>query len=315
MNRYLGIDIGGTTIKYGLYDEDGNSIKNIENKIKTPKYSLSKFLDTLMNIINEFEELDGIGMSIPGCINPDNGYIQNGGSIRCLDNVNIINEMSRLTDIKVEIENDANCALLAEKWIGNAIDSSNFICMTVGTGIGGAIYINNQLIRGHNFFSGEFGYMIIEDIYEKFKIHTLNKDSATVPFTKNIAREKGLDIKNISGNEIFELIEAGDLYVIEYYKRWIRRLAICIYNLGFILDPQKILIGGGVSSESRFISDLKWEIESISIELIPELGKLESLHSRWEICACKHYNDSGKIGAVYNFISRNRENKLAENKI
>lgn len=312
MKRYLGIDIGGTSIKYGLYDENGNEIEKIDNKIKTPKYKYSKLIDTLISIINEFEELEGVGISIPGCINPDTGYIQNGGSIRCLDNVNIINELSKLIDIKVEIENDANCALLAEKWNGNAIDSSNFICMTVGTGIGGAIYINDSLVRGHNFFSGEFGYMIVEDIYEKFKIHTLNKNSATVPFTKNIAREKGLDVKNISGKEVFELIESKDSYVLENYKKWIRRLAICIYNVGFILDPEKILIGGGISSESRFISDLKWEIESISIELIPELGKLESLHSRWQICACKHYNDAGKIGAVYNFISRNKNKRLIE---
>ncbi|MGL5313252.1 MAG: ROK family protein, partial [Peptostreptococcaceae bacterium] len=234
----------------------------------------------------------------------------NGGAVRCLDNVNIIHELKEYTDLPIEIENDANCALLAEKWIGNAVDSSNFICITIGTGIGGAIYINDKLVRGHNFFSGEFGYMIVEDIYEKFRIHTLNKDSATVPFIKHIARDKGLDTKEIKGNDIFEMIEAGDIQVIEAYKRWIRRLAICIYNLGFILDPQKILIGGGISSQPKFISDLKWEIESISIELLPEIGKFESLHSRCNICACKNYNDSGKIGAVYNFIVRNEKNKI-----
>ena len=310
MKRYLGIDIGGSSIKYGLFDEDGNEIEKIEEEIKTPKYNFSKMIDVLLSVINKFSYIDGVGISIPGCINPYTGYIQNGGAIRCLDNVNIIEELNQYTELPIEIENDANCALLAEKWIGYAVESTNFICMTIGTGIGGAIYINNNLVRGHKFFSGEFGYMIIEDIYEKFRIHTLNKDSGTVPFTKMVAREKGLDTKQIRGNEIFEMIEAGDIEVIEAYKKWIRRLAICIYNLGFMLDPEKILIGGGISSEPKFISDLKWEIESISIELITELGKLESLHSRWNICACKYYNNSGKIGAVYNLILRNKNKNL-----
>lgn len=306
MKRYLGIDIGGSSIKYGLFDENGNEIEYVEELIRTPKYSIFKMIETLVGIINTFDNIDGIGISIPGCINPESGYIQNGGAVRCLDNVNIINELRVYTDIPIEIENDANCALLAEKWIGNGVDCSNFICMTIGTGIGGAIYLNNNLVRGNNFFSGEFGYMIIEDIYEKFRIHTLNKDSGTVPFVKQVARDKGIDSKQLSGNRIFDMIEAGDIQVIEAYKRWIRRLAICIYNLGFMLDPEKILIGGGISSEPKFISDLKWEIESISIELLPELGKIERLHSRWNICACKYYNNSGKIGAVYNFILRNK---------
>ena len=185
MSIYLGIDIGGTSIKYGTYNEYGEELIKGSKYIKTPKYDLGKLVKIIDSIVNEFKELDGIGLSIPGCINPESGYIQDGGSIRALDKVNIKELLKRELKIDVEVENDANCALLAEKWIGNAKESSNFICITLGTGVGGALYINDKLVSGNNNFAGEFGYMIVDNIYDRYKVKTLNRDSSTITFIKH----------------------------------------------------------------------------------------------------------------------------------
>jgi predicted NBD/HSP70 family sugar kinase len=303
---YLGIDVGGTSIKYGVYNEYGEEIKNGKNKIRTPKYDMSKFLKSIKLIIDECGPVNGIGLSIPGCVNPNTGYIQDGGSIRVLDKVNIKYIIEKELGVKVEVENDANCALLAEKWIGNATECSNFVCITLGTGIGGALYINNGLVSGNNYFSGEFGYMILDNIHEKYKIKTLNKTSSTVSFVRGIANKKGLNPKSLDGLSVFDMIRNKDDEVIELYKAWIRRVAICIYNVGFIVDPEKIIIGGGISNQSIFIDDLKSEIKRLSIELLKETGKIENLYKKWNIGPCKFFNDSGKIGAVYNYKIRNR---------
>ena len=288
MSIYLGIDIGGTSIKYGTYNEYGEELIKGSKYIKTPKYDLGKLVKIIDSIVNEFKELDGIGLSIPGCINPESGYIQDGGSIRALDKVNIKELLKRELKIDVEVENDANCALLAEKWIGNAKESSNFICITLGTGVGGALYINDKLVSGNNNFAGEFGYMIVDNIYDRYKVKTLNRDSSTITFIKQVASKKGIYYKALDGISIFNLIKSKDEDAVDAYKKWIRRIAICIYNLGFIIDPEKVLIGGGVSEESIFISDIKLELNKLSVELIKENGKLENLSSKWNVIPCKY---------------------------
>ncbi|MEG1131565.1 MAG: ROK family protein [Romboutsia sp.] len=308
MGSYLGIDIGGTSIKYSAYSKDGKELKRGKEPIKTPKYDLGKLVKIIEGIVKEFdnENIEGIGLSIPGCINPEIGYIQDGGSIRSLDKVNIKELLKKELDIDIEVENDANCALLAEKWIGNATDCSNFICITLGTGIGGALYINDKLVSGNNYFSGEFGYMIVDGIYDRYKVKTLNRDSSTITFIKEVASKKGMYYKALDGISIFNLIKSKDEDAIEIYKKWVRRVAICIYNVGFIIDPEKILIGGGVSNEPVFINDIRLELNKLSIELIKETGRLDNLSSKWNVGACKYLNDSGKIGAVYNYIVRNK---------
>ncbi|GIM31758.1 ROK family protein [Paraclostridium bifermentans] len=305
MNTYLGIDVGGTSIKYGVYDKYGNEVKKGKNKIRTPKYDMSKFIKSIKLIMDECGPVDGVGLSVPGCVNPNNGYIQDGGSIRILDKINIKYILEKELGKTVEVENDANCALLAEKWIGNATECSNFVCITLGTGIGGALYINNGLVSGNNYFSGEFGYMILDNIHEKYRLKTLNKTSSTVSFVREIANKKGVNSKSLDGVSVFDMIQNKDNEVLELYKMWIRRVAICIYNVGFIVDPEKILIGGGISNQPIFIEDLKSEMKRLSIELIKETGKIDNLYKKWNIGPCKFFNDSGQIGAIYNYIVRN----------
>jgi beta-glucoside kinase len=305
LGDYLGIDIGGTSIKYGLYNKYGEELKRGRTYFKTPKYDLLKLLKIIKLIVSEFENIDGIGLSIPGCINPESGYIQDGGSVRALDKINIKELLKKEVGINVEAENDANCALLAEKWLGNAIDCENFVCITLGTGIGGALYINDKLVRGNHYFSGEFGYMIIDNLYEKYKVKTLNRDSSTINFIREVANRKGIKYKSLDGICVFDMIKNRDEEVLELYKRWIRRVAVCIYNIGFIVDPEAILIGGGVSSEPMFINDIKSELNKLAIELIKEIGKFDNLVHKWNVDVCKYSNDSGKIGAVYNYIVRN----------
>lgn len=304
MKRYLGIDIGGTKIKYGILDEYG--VETEQNEINTPKDSYEEFIIKIVELINKYENLNGIGMSIPGCINPNTGYISNGGALRYLDKVNLKEELSKYTNLDLAFENDANCVALAEKWIGNAKECTDFICITVGTGIGGAIFINNKLCSGKNNFSGEFGYMIINDIDKVNTVCTMSKIASTQSLIKEVANKKCLDFESINGLHVFELIKNNDKTTIDIYNEWIRKLAIGIYNLGFIIDPEKILIGGGISSNPKFIEDIKESlvnmVKNIEKEEIPEINP--SIDKRWIIDTCKHFNNSGKIGAVYNLLSK-----------
>jgi len=294
MGRYLGIDIGGTEIKYGIFDENGNEFIEESGSAKSVRDDLDKIIDILSRIIKSAKEIDGVGISIPGGVDNENGVIIEGGAIPVLAGVDLIGILNEKTGFNVAIENDANCVVLAEKWIGNGKDCSSFVCMTIGTGIGGGMFINNKIHVGKNFFAGEFGYIIIEEFEDYNNIPTLSFSSATEPLLKQVALAKEMKFKDINGLKVFEMIENGDEVVIEAYRKWLRKLCIGINNVGFSIDPEKFLIGGGVSGAPRLIPDIK-----------EELRKINPYTESWKIETCKHFNSSGKIGAVYNYLVRN----------
>ncbi|MEO2508701.1 ROK family protein [Clostridium paraputrificum] len=294
MGRYLGIDVGGTEIKYGIFDENGNEFIEESGSVKSVRDDLDKIIDILSRIIKSAKEIDGVGISIPGGVDNENGVIIEGGAIPVLAGVDLIGILNEKTGFNVAIENDANCVVLAEKWIGNGKDCSSFVCMTIGTGIGGGMFINNKIHVGKNFFAGEFGYIIIEEFEDYNNIPTLSFSSATEPLLKQVALAKEMKFEDINGLKVFEMIENGDEVVIEAYRKWLRKLCIGINNVGFSIDPEKFLIGGGVSGAPRLIPDIK-----------EELRKINPYTESWKIETCKHFNSSGKIGAVYNYLVRN----------
>ena len=107
-------------------------------------------------------DVRGVAISLPGFINPNTGYSVHGGAITALINQNLKSLLEARVSLQVEVENDGNCVALAEKTSGNAQNCSDFICITIGTGIGGGIFVNGKLLHGHSFKGGEFGYMITQ---------------------------------------------------------------------------------------------------------------------------------------------------------
>lgn len=294
MKRYLGIDVGGTKIKYGVFKENGEELTT--GLVDTERNDLNKFINTIVEIKNKYDYLDGVGVSLPCVLNSDTGEILEAGNITALEGINIKNILQEKLGLKVEIENDANCVALAEKWIGNGKDNSNFICVTIGTGIGGAIIINDKIYKGNNFVAGEFGFMVINNP----KDGGLEKDyghlAATTSLVELVKETKKEEKEEINGHYIFNKISSGDLDVIKDYNKWLTSLAVGIRNLCFILDPEKVLIGGGVSAQEKMISDLSNKMN----EIMPEEYNL------WSIESCKYFNQSGMLGAIYNFIDKNK---------
>ena len=294
MGRYLGIDIGGTEIKYGIFDKNGTEFVEESGSVKSVRDDLDKIINILETIIKDAKEIDGVGISIPGGVDSENGVLIEGGAIPVLAGADLVGILKERTGINISIENDANCVVLAEKWIGNGKYCSSFVCMTIGTGIGGGMFINNKIHIGNNFFAGEFGYMICHDFEDYDDINNFSCSSATEPLLKQVAAAKGMKFEEVNGIKVFEMMENGDEVVIATYRRWLRKLCVGINNIGFSIDPEKFLIGGGVSAAPRLIPDIK-----------EELMKINPLTKGWNIETCKHFNSSGKIGAVYNYLVRN----------
>ncbi len=288
MKRYLGIDVGGSSIKYAVYNQDGVKELGSEGSQVTVRDNLEFILNEFAEIINSKGKLDGVGISIPGGINSETGDIIEGGAIRVLGGINIVEAMEGRTPYTIVAENDANCVALAEKWIGAGVGVKNFVCVTIGTGIGGGIVLNNELYTGSNFFAGEFGYMINQEFDDFSDIQIMSATSASIPFIKNVAVALNVPVSTLDGKKVFAMIDEGNEVVVPVYRKWIRALSTGILNIGFALDPEKILIGGGVSVVPRLIVDINEELKHIN-----------PYSKHWSVEVCQQFNDAGSIGAAY----------------
>lgn len=292
MKKYIAIDIGGTKVKHGIILEDSSIFEKSSYKTNCNNYDI--FIIDLINIINYYRnnyEISGIGISIPGFVDTSTGFTQRAGAITILDGKNLKTIIENTTNISVSIENDANCVALAEKLNGNAKDCKDFICYTIGTGIGGGIFVNNRIVHGKKFMAGEFGFMKINDNTND----TLHNNSSTSSLISNYKKLKNIPQNQyIEGDIVFQSIQT-DILVKELVEKWYKNIASSIFNLGVTLNPEKILIGGAISQRDDLI-----------INIQKELSKFE-FWNEFEIVIepCMHRNDAGMIGSVYNFIKKN----------
>lgn len=282
----ISFDVGGTFVKYGLI-EHSNIVQ--KGKFKTEKDDKECFLSSLTAKIVELSLLTpikGIGISFPGFIDSVNGIPILAGAITSINGVDIVNELKkRLTlDCPIYIENDANCAALAEKYTGAAIDNNDFILLTLGTGVGGAIYYQNQTIRGHSYRAGELGMMLTD--FGRFPNKTLHELASTSALISLYKEKYGLSPEvEIAGEEIFSI--TNDHNVESIIREWSKSVAVAIFNSVVIFNPEKVLIGGGISQNPA---------------LYPYINEALNAIPYWQdfiipVEACKHYNDSGLWGA------------------
>lgn len=291
MRKIVAIDIGGTFIKYGVVREDGEIIKY--NKSSTNKSNIEEFINVLIRIVQEYkkeENIIGVSISIPGFVNNKKGIVNNCTVFRFIEGYQLKENLENLLKIPVLIENDANCVALAEKFTGNAIECEDFICITIGTGIGGGIFLNEDLIRGKEFKGGEFCYMITKD---EEGYMTLSDNSSFTALSRMYCDYKGIESSEIIlGTSIFDEAKI-DKNINKIIEKWYGNIGRMIYNLSSILNPEKILIGGGISSREDFLENLESQLNKI-----PKWNFVKC-----NIDLCKHKNNAGIIGAAYNFFS------------
>ncbi|RPJ95220.1 ROK family protein [Rummeliibacillus sp. TYF005] len=299
MNYYAVFDVGGSAIKYALMDETGSFIE--KSSLPTPKKSLAEFIDTIGDIVGEFKKsylVKGLAISIPGAVNVETGIIEGSSALPYIHGPNIKDLLQDRTELPVELENDANCAGLAEGWIGAAKDVKDYLCIVLGIGIGGAVVLDKKLRHGKNGFAGEFGYMLMEDYLGPNTGESYSSLAAVGGLIQQVAKRKGIDPNVLTGKKIFELAENGDTEVADEIDKFMRRLAVGIYNLHFILDPEKILIGGAISHREGFVEKINEKLQQMKYEPEGLTVKVER---------CQFGNDSNLIGALYHFLQRQKD--------
>ncbi|MGN0528049.1 MAG: ROK family protein [Eubacterium sp.] len=287
--RILTFDIGGTFVKYGIVNEKFEIVE--KHKFPTEaKQGGQKLIEKVISIIESYENIDRVAVSTAGQVDSENGIVvYSTGNIPYYTGMMVKKMIENKTGIPTFVENDVNSAALGEAHFGAAKGFSNFICLTYGTGIGGAIYINNELYKGASSSAGELGHIIThaggkqctcggEGCYEcyasaKALIEAVNKVSDTP-----------LDAFQIFEKSNFEKPE-----IRSEIDKWVDEIIIGLMNVIYTFNPPLIVIGGGIMNEDYIIDLIDRKIYNRLMDNFKDVNIVRS----------KMGNDAALLGAAY----------------
>ena len=294
MKNFICIDVGGTSIKYSVIKEDGKIITKNSMHTEAIQKGGTGILKKIKSIIREYKkeyEISGIAISTAGMVDSKEGKILYAleDLIPNYTGVEIKKEVEKEFNILCEVENDVNCAGLGEMWLGAGKDSNSSVCLTIGTGIGGCIIIDNKLISGFSNSAGEVGYINING-------KSFQDIASTSSLIKRIAKKKNMNYMDLNGKIVFELAKENDKDCLEEIDNMVKNLAIGISNICYIINPQVVILGGGIMAQEEFLKPkIEKELKNTLIESIYKNTKLEF---------AKQKNDAGMLGALYNFLQK-----------
>lgn len=242
-------DIGGTAIKYAISTEKrllkAGSFANParEKGAAAMTEELVKKAQTLLT-----KGTAGIAISTAGIVAGDGTVLKATDNFPGYVGINLRELMEERFNLPCVVENDANCAALAEYFCGEgeSLSKEPFVCLTVGTGIGGGVIIEDALVRGQFGWCGEFGRM-------KFGEETFEETACVPRLIENVAKEKGIDARELDGKKIFELANSGDEIAIKEIERTMKALALGITNICHALNPKTVVLGGGIMEQKKYL--------------------------------------------------------------
>ena len=292
MMKILTVDIGGTYIKYARMTEDMEILSR--GRLPTPQDGREALLGTLAGIYEE-EKVDGIAISLPGIIDTENGYVVMGGALRYNDDFYLRHALYQRCRTKICMENDAKCAAMAEAAAGSLRDVSDGFVLIFGTMIGGAYIHDHRLLRGRHFSAGEVSYITtVRDGFPEQDVVFGNR--CGVPrLCRNYAARKGLDPAEVDGVRLFEDVQAGDEAAVGCLDEFAHEVAVQIFNIQTVLDPDRFAIGGGISAQPLFLEAVRKNLKrlySVCPYDIPQA----------EVVTCKFQNDANLYGALACFL-------------
>ncbi len=291
MNKLV-LDIGGSSIKYAHMNKEAEIFQ--KGEVHTPLDKIESLIDTIRGIYEGVkDEVDGIAISMPGNIDSSTGDIYSPGALKYNEGINIIDKIHEHINLPISVENDGKSAALAEVWKGNLSSCSDGIVMILGTGIGGGIIKNRKIHKGNHFFAGEFSFLM-QDVNNLDFHNVFALKGSTSALIMEAAAVKKIQPQSINGHDVFKWINDNDPDILEVFEKFTMNIAMEIHNLQCILDPEKILIGGGISKQPILVKKIRGNLEKI-YERIP----FSIPHATVDVC--KYFNDSNLIGALYNY--------------
>ena len=209
------------------------------------------------------------------------------------DMVDFDEKLEKEFSIFCEVENDVNCAGLGEYWKGAGKGSKSMVCLTIGTGIGGSVILDGKLLNGIGYTAGEIGYMDVNGNH----IQNIASSRYLVEKVQKEKREKEGITDAITGVDIFELAKKGDEICVTAINEIISNLSVGIRNIMYLLNPEVIVIGGGITAQKEYLEEkIRKEVND---------GMISDMFRKTRIELAQQGNQAGLLGALYNFLNKN----------
>lgn len=280
----LAFDIGGTWVKYGLVDSRGR----VHQPGRMPTRGAGDGAALLAQLVEiarplvHWHDPAGIAFATLGIVDPSTGRLRGGvEAIRDYAGQSPRETFEDAFGRPVVVENDGNAVALAEGWTGSAAGLQHYLAITLGTGIGGGLVIDGRLHRGANGAAGEWGYQRVDGrVWEDHA--SLRGLGAAAEGLRPGAR--------MDARAVFAAADAGDAAMRSVLDRWFDLLATGLANLMFAFDPQRVIVGGGITARGAvFLAELRRALE-------PRLGP--DFHGHADLALATAGNDAGLIGAA-----------------
>ena len=308
----IGIDIGGTNLPVGIVDLDTNTILSKRSTPFVKGMSPQEAMDRLAALAKEQMEELGIapeqiafaGMGVPAVLLPDEGYVVKANNLDWQD-VKITELLEARLGCRVYLENDANAAAWGEYKAGACAGSKNAVVLTLGTGLGGGVIMDDKIIWGAYFNGGELGHMIAEmdgipctcgnrGCFERYASATaliyFGKEAVAKGEKTSLFDACEGDPQKITAKMVIDAAKEGDEVCAAIFHKYVRYLATMCLNLVNFIDPEIIAIGGGVSNAGDFLMNpLREEFEKMIVN---------KSRPHAQIKRCELGNDAGIIGAA-----------------
>lgn len=308
---YIGVDLGGTNIAVGLVDEEGKILHKCSAPTgveRGPEAVIEDMTKLCKRLIAEtghaVSEIKSIGVGVPGICHPTNGVVEFCTNLYW-HNVPLCDIMHRYIAVPVFIGNDATVAGFAESMVGVSRGVANSVFITLGTGVGGGIVIDNKVYSGTHGIGSELGHMIIREggvectcgnrgCWERYTSATamirMGREAMESHPDSLMFRECGGEPEKLNAKNVMDAAKANDPAAMEVFKKYVHYLAVGIITIINALDPEVIALGGGVSAAGPFLRD------AVRAEVDAMVFCKEVPYARIELAVLG--NDAGIIGAA-----------------
>lgn len=297
--KYLVIDIGGSFIKYALMDEAYNVM--MTDQLPTPKEGREVLIEAIGGLYDKFAgEIGGMALAAPGIIDSEKGYFYTGGALRYNEGFAMKEALLRRCPTRIHIENDGKCAAMAEAELGSLSDVENGVVLVLGTMIGGGIIAGGKLYKGSHFSAGEVSFVCTAGTERPGAGNIWGNRCGGVSLAERVAEKKKIPYGEMDGKRVFQLAGDGDEETLQCLDDYTKEIAVQIFNLQNILDPERFAIGGGISGQPLLMKYIEKNLDEI-------YSGFTYIVRRAEVVTCQYLNASNLLGALVCFLKEEQE--------
>ena len=297
----IGIDFGGTSVKTGVLRRD--TLLEEAPRIDTQEFDSARLLierinETCTDLRSRHSGIEAIGVGMPGFVDFPTGMVYNLTNVKGWQRISLKQELNELTKLPVTVENDANCMAYAEWKRGSGRGMSDLVALTLGTGVGGGIIVNNRIVRGANSVAGELGQTSIdfqgpEGAYGNrgsLEDYIGNQQITDLARQRYQQSGQGRPRSECTPAHLSDLAEKGDEVALEIWDRVARMLSSALMNCCWLLNPEAIIIGGGVAKAGPVL------FKPLEKHLRGQLG--EPFKENLRVLPARFSNEAGMVGAA-----------------